>query len=127
MPTLKMPQPTQDAEAAKAALTKLLQAAADVGVALDPQGFAQFWVTDSARVVVAYEGEKATGLGMFTFGRRFFDGDLSASVLLAEGADRVAVLQHIRNVAEVLGATKIFYEGDELGGETAEMRVVTVG
>lgn len=127
MPKVQALLPSDNAETVKTRLTQMLKAAADVGVALDPAGFAHQWLQDSTRIVLAYEGDKATGFGIFSFGRRFYDADLTASIVLAEGPDRVAVLQHIKNMAEVLGVTKIFYEGDELGGEPAGMRVVTVG
>lgn len=126
MPKVVAILPSSNGEEVKERLTKLMQAAADVQMALDPSGYAHAWMQDSARAVVAYEGDKATGFGMFHFGRRYYDGDMSASILFAQGPDRVAVLQHMKSMCEVLGVTKIFYEGDELGGEQAEMRVVRV-
>lgn len=126
MPKVVAILPSSNGEEVKARLVKLMQAAADVQMALDPSGYAHTWMQDSTRAVVAYEGEKATGFGMFHFGRRFYDETLTASVVFAEGPDRTAVLQHMKSMCEVLGVTKIFYEGDELGGELAGMRVVTV-
>jgi hypothetical protein len=126
MPKIVPILPSQDEAKSKENIVKLLEAAAALGVALDPQGFAHFWVTDSARVVVAYDGDKPTGWGIMTHGRRFFDGNITASVLQAEGPDRKAVLDFLLDMARMLGASTLFYQGDELGGEPSDMKIVTV-
>lgn len=118
---------SQDGEKNKANMLKLLEAAAACEVSLEPQGFAYSWASDSTRVVVATEGDKPVGFGIMSFGRRWFDETPTASVLVAGGPARRDVLQFLLDMAGVLGAQKLFYEGDELGGEIAELRVVTVG
>lgn len=126
MPRIIPIMPSSDEAKSKENIVKLLEAAAALGVPLDPQGFAHFWVNDSARVVVAYEGDKPTGWGVMSCGRRFFDGNLTASVIQAEGPDRKAVLLFLLDMARMLGAGTLFYEGDELGGEEANMKMLTV-
>lgn len=126
MPKVVPFMPSNDSEKVKADVVKLLEAAAAVGVALEPQAFVQSWLQDSTRVVVAYEADKPTGFGIMASGRRYFDDKNSASVLIAEGPDRKAVLEFMRDMAKVLGAHIMFYEGDELGGEPGRMRMVQV-
>lgn len=126
MPKVVPFMPPQDMEKVKVDVVKLLEAAAAVGVALEPQAFVQSWLQDSTRVVVAYEGDTPTGFGIMATGRRYFDDKNSASVLLIDGPDRRAVLEYMLDMAKVLGAQVLFYEGDEIGGELAGMRVVQV-
>jgi hypothetical protein len=121
--------PSKSEDTLKASLKKLLEAAAATGVALDPDGFARSWLSDNTRVVVAYDGDTPTGFGIMAFGRRYYDGNMTASVLTAAGKDRPAVLEFLLDMCKVLGAEALFYEaeeGDTLGGNPTNMRMVEV-
>lgn len=129
MPKITPIMPAKSEEALKASLKKMLEAAAALDVALDPDGFARAWLADSTRVVLAYEGDKPTGFGIMAFGRRYYDGNMTASVLTAAGPDRPAVLEFLRDMCRVLGVQTLFYEAEEddtLGGNPTNMRMVEV-
>lgn len=129
MPKITPVLPPKNEDGVKAALEKLLSAAKAVGVPLELDGFVRSWLSDGTRVVVAYEGDTPTGFGIMAFGRRFFDEAFTASVIVAAGKDRAAMLEFMLDMARVLGATRLFYEaedGDTIGGEPAAMKVVEV-
>lgn len=127
MPRVVPILPSTKEDEVKAQVTKILEAAAACEFALDPQGFVSAWMADSARLVIAYdEGEKPVGLGFMVSGRRWFDEALSASVLFSVGPASKDVLAFLLDTAKLLGATKLFYEGDELGGEDAGLRVLEI-
>jgi len=127
MPKITPVLPSKNKEAMEAQLTKVLTAAKTLGATLDAQGFVQSWLSDNTRVVVAYEDETPVGFAILVFGRRWFDEHFTASVLMAIGPARPAVLEFLVEMARVLGAAKLFYEaqeGDTIGGTTADMRAL---
>jgi len=126
MPKIVPFMPSSDVEKVKLDAVKLIEAASAVGVSMDLQGFVTSWLSDSVRVVVAYEEDKVTGFGLMSSGRRYFDDKLTASILVAQGPARKDVLQYLLEMARILGAQLLFYEGTELGGGLADMRVVQV-
>ena len=129
MPRILPILPPSSEDQVKTTLDKLHSAATALGLSLDLDGFVRAWLSDSTRVVVAYEGETAVGFGIMAFGRRYFDPNMTASVLLAEGPARQEVLVFLLDMARVLGAQTLFYEareGDTLGGDLADMRAVKV-
>lgn len=129
MPRIVPIIPPSEEDKVKAALDKLHAAATALNISLDLDGFVRSWLSDSTRVVVAYEGETPVGFAIMSFGRRYFDANMTASVLLAEGPARPALLEYLVEMARMLGAQTLFYEaqeGDTIGGDAADMRVVKV-
>ena len=129
MTTVSLFMPPKSDEAVKQGVVKLLEAARDVGLNLEPQGFAMAWLSDHTRVVLASTDGKVTGLGILVFGRRYYDEEISATVLVAAGEARAEVLKFMLDSAKVLGAVEFFYEeapGDTIGGEATPLRRLRV-
>lgn len=129
MPRIVPILPPSQEDKVKAALDTLHAAATALGLTLDLDGFVRSWLSDNTRVVVAYEGETPVGFAIMAFGRRYYDANMTASVLLAEGPARPAVLEFLVDMARMLGVQTLFYEaqdGDTIGGEQADMRAVRV-
>lgn len=125
--TVKAVLPHRDDATAKDQIVDLLKVAAAVGVALEPGGFAQSWLGDSTRVIVAHDDDKPTGFAVVAFGRRWFDENFTASVVLMQGPARAAMFSYIRDMAAMLGARKLFWEfapGDECGGIVTDQRML---
>jgi hypothetical protein len=121
--------PSKNEEQLKAQLKVMLEAAATLGVALDPDGFARSWLSDSTRVVVAHEDDKPVGFAILAFGRRYYDDAFTASVITAVGSARPRLLEFLLEMSKVLGAQVLFYEaedGDTIGGTLANMKMVEV-
>lgn len=121
--------PAKNEEQLKQQLKTMLEAAAALEIALDPDGFARSWLSDNTRVVLAHEGDKPVGFAIMAFGRRYYSDAFSASVLLAAGPARTRVLEFMLEMAKVLGAEVLFYEaeeGDTIGGALANMKMVEV-
>ena len=109
----------RDENAIKDGAIKLLQAAEAVGLKVEPQGFASAWLSDNMRMAIATDGDKVVGLGALAFGRRYYDEEVSSTILFAKGPARAQLLQFFCDSARVLGASCVYYEcemGDTIGG-----------
>lgn len=127
MPKIVPVLPPKDEAGVKAALERVLNVAKHLKLTLSPEGFVAAWLSDNTRVVIAHEGEEPVGFAIMAFGRRYFDENFTASVLVAEGPARPQVLEFLRDMATMLGAERMFYEhedGDTLEGVQADMRMV---
>lgn len=119
-----LPSPTDEAKL-KEQLNLVMEAAAACNFALDLQGFVRTWLMETARCVVSYDDDnKPTGIGFMVAGRRWFDEENSASVLFYHGPSAIEILKYLKDTAFMLGAMKFFYEGDALGGEQADLRML---
>jgi hypothetical protein len=119
----------KDEAGIKAGLVNLLKAANALKIDIEPQGFAMAWLSDSTRIILATEGDQPVGMGIMAYGRRYYDSDVSASMLVAAGPARKDVLRFAFDMAKILGAHKFYYEaepGDDLGGTQADMRMLEV-
>lgn len=124
---LIMPGNTE--EKLKTGLLRILAAAKEFNVALDGENFARAWMGDNTRVCIVSENGKDVGLGIMVFGRRYYDAENSASVLVAEGPGRNKVLEYFVDMCRVLGARVMYYEGrvdDTIQGETTPQRYIEV-
>lgn len=129
MTTVTLFMPPKDNEATKQGVIRLLTIAQELEVPVESQGFAMAWLSDHTRMFIASEGDKATGLGILVFGRRYYDADISATILVAKGPARQELLKFMADSAKVLGAVELFYEtqsGDTLGGEPTPLRRVAI-
>lgn len=127
MPKIFPVMPPKEETAVKAALDKVLAVVKHLKLSLNAEGLVHAWLSDNTRVVVAYEAEEPVGFAIMAFGRRYFDDTFTASVLLVEGSARKEMLVFLRDMAQMLGAERMFYEhadGDTLEGEQADMRMV---
>lgn len=108
--------PPRTEEAAREAIKRLLQAAADMNVALDPQGFTLSWMADNSRTFIAEDGDKVCAFAHMVFGRRYHEAMFSASLIILAARDqevRDAMLEFTRDAARMLGATVFLFEGSE--------------
>lgn len=121
--------PGRTEEAVKTQLLRLLEAASAVSVTLDAESFARAWMSDNTRVFLATDEGKPVGFAIMAFGRRYYDPQPSASVLVAEGPARNELLKFMVDTAKVLGSKIMYYEGkvdDELRGESLDMRYLEI-
>lgn len=110
----------RDEAGIRAAVELLSKAAKAAEFALEPEGLVRALVNDTMRLVVAVEADTAVGLAAMAYGTRWFDPDMTATIVFAEGRGRAEMLQYLRNMAEMVGARRVFYEhaeGDTLGGQ----------
>jgi hypothetical protein len=124
MPRIVPIIPPNNEAAAKVELDKIVAAAKALDIPLEMQGFVANWLSDNTRVFLATEGDTPVGFGVLVFGRRYYDNDMSASVLIAEGLARKEMLEFMADSSKMLGATMMFYEareGDTLGGSPRNM------
>jgi hypothetical protein len=129
MTSISLFMPPKDDEATKQGVLRLLNIAQELQIPVEPQGFAMAWLSDHTRMFIASEGDKTTGLGVLVFGRRYYDADISATILIAKGPARQELLKFMSDSAKVLGASELFYEtetGDSLGGEPTPLRRVMI-
>lgn len=124
MPRVVPVLPSQDEKKLQDQFKTIMEAAAAVDLPLDMHGLAKTWLADTSRLVIAYEGDTPTGIGFMVTGRRWFDDESSASVLFSQGTDSKAVLEYLRETAIIMGCVKFFYEGDALGGELSDLRML---
>lgn len=130
MPKIELVLPSKKKEDVREDIVKLLEAATAVGLTLEPQAFTMAWLSDHTRVFVATEDGKTTGFAIMAFGRRYYDAEQSASVLVAEGEARNDLLKFMFDAARVLGAKMFYYEStvdDVLGGEPTPLKFVEIG
>lgn len=126
---VELVMPSSDQTKLQNSLLRMLTLAKELNVALDGENFARAWMSDNTRVVVVSDNGKDIGLGIMVFGRRYYDADHSASVLIAEGEGRNQVLEYFLEMCKVLGARVMYYEGrvgDTIEGETTPQRYIEV-
>lgn len=124
--------PDEDVEVFKAELIRVLGVAKHLNITLDPQGFAIAFQSDNMRLFIATDtvnGDEhhVVGMSMMAFGTKFFDENISATVMFAEGPARNALLAYMRDTCQVLKCRNFFYEareGDTLGGDETMLRHV---
>lgn len=129
MPKIELILPSKKKEDIREDIVRLLEAATAVGLSLEPQAFAMAWTSDHTRVFVATENGKTTGFSIMAFGRRYYDAEQSASVLVAEGEARDDMLKFMLDAARVLGAKMFYYEAtadDVLSGEPTSLRFLEI-
>ena len=130
MPTKITPiLPSKNKEDIEAAVKKIFAAVKALGIEVDPDGFVRAWLSDSTRVVVAFDGDTPTGLATMAYGRRYHDHRFTASVIFAHGPARNEMLLYMKDMAVVLGAEMFIYEvegEDPLAGEDGMVRYVKV-
>ena len=124
MPRVIPMLPSHDEKKLQEQFKIIMEAAAAVELPLDMHGLAKTWLADTSRLVIAYEGDTPTGIGFMVTGRRWFDDESSASVLFSQGTDSKAVLEYLRETAIIMGCVKLYYEGDEMGGELSDLRML---
>ena len=120
--------PAKDEKTSSERLAVLLQAAEKLGVTLDPRGFAEAWLADHTRVFLAMTDgqEEATAIAIMAFGRRYYDSDNTASLMVCEGPAREPLLAYIADTCKVLGVQELYFEGrdgDVLPSEPVNFRV----
>ena len=129
MMRIRFEMPKTDDAARSEQFKMIVGAAAALEVPLDMENFAYAWVADTTRVAVAHEGDTPVAFALMVHGRRYFDVQSSASVLLCEGPARVQMLAFLKESAAVLGAEVMYYQqraGDVLQGENVVMVAVKV-
>lgn len=126
---IRFEMPKTDDSARSEQFKMIMAAAAALKISLDIENFAYAWVGDTTRVALAHEGDTPVAFALMVHGRRYFDVQASASVLLCEGPARVQMLEFLKESASVLGADVLYYqqrEGDVLQGENVVMVAVKV-
>lgn len=121
--------PGKTEESVKEGLLRLLQAASETGVPIEGESFARAWMSDNTRVFVATDEGKVKGFAIMAFGRRYYDPQPSASILLAEGEARNELLSFMFDTARVLGSKIVYFEGksdDTIKGEPIDMRYLEI-
>jgi len=106
---------TRDEAEASKRLIRLLKATHELKISVDGQGFAESWMSDHTRVFIATDSAtgETTGMGLFVFGRRWFDADMTATVVFCMGPGRDGILQFMADTCKILGVNELFFEGDE--------------
>lgn len=121
--------PSNEEEKLKNGLLRILTAARDMNVQLDGEAFARAWMSDNTRVCLASDNGKDVGLGVMVFGRRYYDSDHSATILVAEGDARNQLLEYFLDMARVLGSKIVYYESradDTIKGEPTLQRYIEI-
>lgn len=111
---------SKDEAVAANRLSVMLQAADKLGVKLDHRDFTEAWLQPSTRVFMATTDDltEPTGFAIMAYGKRYYDADMSASIVVCEGPERSNLLQFIADTCKVLGVEYLFFEGRE--GDTIE-------
>jgi hypothetical protein len=121
--------PTRDDAQNRVMYKRVLDTAAAVGKPLDAQEFVTVWVSDAHRTFIAEDDGTPVGFAHMAFGRRYFDADFTASLLVLGAttpAVRQSMLLFVRDSAKLLGATELFFaaeDGDTLVSEPTPLRV----
>lgn len=126
---VELMMPANNEEKVKNDLLRILVAAKELGVPLDGDTFSRAWFSDNTRVCLASDGGKDVGIGIMAFGRRYYDAEQTASVLIAEGPARNTILEYLLDMARVLGARHMYYEArvdDTIKGEQTQQHVIEV-
>lgn len=123
--------PPNTEEEFKNEFVRLLGVAKHLNIPLEPMGFAQAFQQDNMRLFVATEGDNndVVGMSMMVFGTKFFDDEVTATAMFAEGKARTELLMHMRETSKIFRATHFIYEsreGDTLGGMPSTVKLVKV-
>lgn len=118
--TFEVMLPPEDADNLTSDAVEVIQAAIDLGLDVEPEGFLYSWVSGDRLVVQRDSERKIVGIAMFTMGKRWTHSDMKAHVLLLLG-DKEALLEYVVNMARALGISGVFYE-DSMIDESAEYR-----
>ena len=87
----------------------LIEAAKNLGIDLDPEGFLFAWLS-GCRVIVERDASNAIiSMALVTVGKRWTHNDTTATVLRLEG-NRTELLEFIRHIASALGARELFVQ-----------------
>lgn len=115
--------PSTDEKVLQARLQALLKAAADMQVLVDPHGYTMSWMSDNSRAFVA--SDSATGdtvaFAHLAFGRPYHHAEFTSTVMILAAKDtaiRQQMLAYLRDVAQMLGASVMLFEGKD--GDTFE-------
>lgn len=104
---------------------EVMQCFKDINLTVDTDGFAMTWASENTRVAVAKdEAGKCLGVAVMCFGRRWYDAESTASVIMLEGAARRELMQFLRDSCKILGVSYIYLQkepGDEYSGEEVVM------
>lgn len=104
---------------------EVMQCFKDINLTVDTDGFAMTWASENTRVAVAKdEAGKCLGVAVMCFGRRWYDAESTASVIMLEGAVRRELMQFLRDSCKILGVSYIYLQkepGDEYSGEEVVM------
>lgn len=122
--TVKLPK---EEKAITEAFGRILKAVTATGVVVDPEGLGQAWMGDNTRLCIAYDGEQPKGFALMIYGRRWYDVSMTASVIICEGDARPQLMEHLKQLALVLGAESFIFDhrdGDPFDGEPTDLRVV---
>jgi hypothetical protein len=126
--------PSPDEKTSQERLRLLMQAAADMRVEVDPQGYAMSWLSDNSRAFVARDAEgKTVAFAHLAFGRPYHHAEFSSTVMILSTQDTVVrqqMLEYLRNVSQMLGATVMLFEGvdgDTFPSEQMPLRAHRIG
>lgn len=109
--------PAQDEKTSQERIRRLLTAARDMGVALDPHGYTLSWMADNSRSFIGVDEDHNTvAFAHLAFGRPYHNAEFSATVMVLAAKDqalRTQVLGYLRDVSKMLGASVMLFEGKE--------------
>lgn len=129
MPKVAVFMPPKEEQQVGVGINRLLTLCQKIGLEIDPYGFSTAWLSDYTRIFIATEGTEDIGIGIMAYGRRYYDKDMSASILLAMGIARPELLDFMIDTAKVLGCTVIYFErqqGDHIRGEPTPLQMIEV-
>lgn len=89
---------------------KLVQAAKELGIMLNVEGFLFSWLSGT-RVVVEETDGKINAFALVAVGQRWTHNDSTASVLVMESdRDPADLIEFIKQICAALGATELFIQ-----------------
>lgn len=91
---------------------RIVDAAKNLGVALDPEGFLYSWVGGTRVIVVENEAKEITSMALMAVGKRWTDTDAVATILRVDGPETEMLINFCATLATGLGANYLVYEID---------------
>jgi hypothetical protein len=104
---------------------ELVQAAFNLGVPIQPEGFLYAWVGGVRAVVERNAEGKIITLAMMQVGKLWTENRLTGTVLILEGASREPMIEYLKSLCAMMGATEMFVQ-NKLYEQRAKHREYTV-
>lgn len=119
-------QPPKDDEELKVKGYELIKLSADLGRAVDIEGFVQSWLGGVRVIIERDDNNTPTGIVYLALGRRWLFQDTTASILYINVKDTEKTLDFIKTLCNAMGADVLYMQDEEPISETPKEKAYKV-